>query len=794
MEGWRTFQKEFRLEEEVKTLRRELDKLRKEKEQLSLSASSSTTSCIKSATPSLEDPKDVVQNILHENLCEDVFGFKLCGAAPEQNFEKSQQPLEEIEENEERLLFQNSNRSVSTLCNDVKKHFNQNHRETKLAGTQTETVSDNNANQEFFLLETMLRNENKELEKKLSLLTIEHDELKAIQKSSLNKSQETPERPQTESGVSSAERDHTSAVQAELSQALDVISKLELEDKQKEVILKESTLENERLFEQLRKADERVKLLEEKSLERKKKIESDKRSISEKSKIFEARISELQALLDSERQAKKEADDELAARNDEYQAQIDLDLKLQKDLATLKTKLEKFEKKIAAERCKTNEKELEVMNIMQERDQLAHLLETQSLQLDNLAATHKQDADTLVAELEEMLLRSEATADELQKNNNKLSQARQLSESKLKEVREDISESKIKFDAMDDRQRTLVIENEELIKTVQKLNDDLIQSKSQDFFFADLTEKKIEERTNDAKMNLQRSFEFQLDQLKSKNSEMKTHILTLKNRLVAYEEAPPTRQTAAESMETIVDLQSVIEDQKKTIQLLREEAATAAIRPVNGSKRMLRDCDQSHHYNRYEVERLQNIIDEQEKRLSDAKTDLAKCQAHVRNQAEMIAKLQLNPDLFKKQTFEPRSIGRSSELISSSSFHPSAASNLLLEGSPKPLPVPENFGVEDDDEWRKRKNRRRTIEKDMAKLKDENVVERKRNVLLSSTPSSDSARKPKRVLSGISSRNNRLGRTPLSSDSNKEDFHSHSINFSERSQSSSNFSSQGYYE
>ncbi|CAH7689723.1 hypothetical protein PPACK8108_LOCUS24846 [Phakopsora pachyrhizi] len=591
------FQKEFRLEEEVKTLRRELDKLRKEKEQLSLSASSSTTSCIKSATPSLEDPKDVVQNILHENLCEDVFGFKLCGAAPEQNFEKSQQPLEEIEENEERLLFQNSNRSVSTLCNDVKKHFNQNHRETKLAGTQTETVSDNNANQEFFLLETMLRNENKELEKKLSLLTIEHDELKAIQKSSLNKSQETPERPQTESGVSSAERDHTSAVQAELSQALDVISKLELEDKQKEVILKESTLENERLFEQLRKADERVKLLEEKSLERKKKIESDKRSISEKSKIFEARISELQALLDSERQAKKEADDELAARNDEYQAQIDLDLKLQKDLATLKTKLEKFEKKIAAERCKTNEKELEVMNIMQERDQLAHLLETQSLQLDNLAATHKQDADTLVAELEEMLLRSEATADELQKNNNKLSQARQLSESKLKEVREDISESKIKFDAMDDRQRTLVIENEELIKTVQKLNDDLIQSKSQDFFFADLTEKKIEERTNDAKMNLQRSFEFQLDQLKSKNSEMKTHILTLKNRLVAYEEAPPTRQTAAESMETIVDLQSVIEDQKKTIQLLREEAATAAIRPVNGSKRMLRDCDQSHHYN-----------------------------------------------------------------------------------------------------------------------------------------------------------------------------------------------------
>lgn len=59
-----------------------------------------------------------------------------------------------------------------------------------------------------------------------------------------------------------------------------------------------------------------------------------------------------------------------------------------------------------------------------------------------------------------------------------------------------------------------------------------------------------------------------------------------------------------------------------------------------------------------------------------------------------------------------------------------AASVVYLEGSPRPLPVPESFGSEQKDEdWRRRKNRRRTIEADMAKLKDENVVERKRCVL-----------------------------------------------------------------
>lgn len=43
----------------------------------------------------------------------------------------------------------------------------------------------------------------------------------------------------------------------------------------------------------------------------------------------------------------------------------------------------------------------------------------------------------------------------------------------------------------------------------------------------------------------------------------------------------------------------------------------------------------------------------------------------------------------------------------------------------------------------------------MAKLRDENVVERKKNVLMSSSPR-NLQHKPKRNLSGLSSRTNRL--------------------------------------
>ncbi|EGF99469.1 uncharacterized protein MELLADRAFT_75921 [Melampsora larici-populina 98AG31] len=78
--------------------------------------------------------------------------------------------------------------------------------------------------------------------------------------------------------------------------------------------------------------------------------------------------------------------------------------------------------------------------------------------------------------------------------------------------------------------------------------------------------------------------------------------------------------------------------------------------------------------------------------------------------------------------------------------------------SPRPLPVPDSF-EDRDEEWRRRKNRRKTIEEDMAKLRDENVVERKRNVLMSSSPknlNSKHHQKPIRNLSGLSSRANRL--------------------------------------
>ncbi|KAH9818520.1 hypothetical protein DFH28DRAFT_1080917 [Melampsora americana] len=163
---------------------------------------------------------------------------------------------------------------------------------------------------------------------------------------------------------------------------------------------------------------------------------------------------------------------------------------------------------------------------------------------------------------------------------------------------------------------------------------------------------------------------------------------------------------------------------------------------------------------------------------------MAKWQGHLKSQQAIIAKIQGNPTSEHTIGSLPKpSLSMNStmnRIVSKSSAPPMSTNNNLgnyptsllggptsLSGtslnastsysnrnSPRPLPVPDSF-EDHDEEWRRRKNRRKTIEQDMAKLRDENVVERKRNVLMSSSPRNMTS-KPKRNLSGLSSRVNRL--------------------------------------
>ncbi|PLW36331.1 hypothetical protein PCANC_19444 [Puccinia coronata f. sp. avenae] len=498
-----------------------------------------------------------------------------------------------------------------------------------------------------------------------------------------------------------------------------------------------------------------------------KKVETDN---IEQVKILEAEMMDLKTALENERTARL-TDSEKVKNLEEEVASL---CTLQKDTSSVTTKLEKLEQRLTTERSKFQDKELEVMQLIQERDQAqGNVARLESL-LDEQTVQAEEDVKSIINKQAE----SQSDLEELR-------HANEAKEKDLEISRSETERLKVELEKMKIERTNQEIQQEKLERLSSRFQDDLRKMQEREQDLMEKIDSSVREKCEATSSKLHQDYNSKLAHLEDNNSKLEAHIKGLESHLATVSSGQ-RQQTTAESMETIVDLQSTIEDQNREIGNLRTEIEnlkkSAIAHPLESRSRKRSEHDHYHQSTEDELNRLYHIIDQQEKRLSDAKTDLSKWQARVRSQTEIISKLKISPEsdseLPSKSRGAPerRSTAASDHFSGSSistpnitfnnlSHHPTtikpAGLSPLLGGghhshttwqsnhrhtlsstassfapdnrSPRPLPVPQSFIASiDDDDLKRRKERRRTIENDMAKLKNESVVERKLNSLLSS--------------------------------------------------------------
>ncbi|KAH9460770.1 hypothetical protein Pst134EB_008929 [Puccinia striiformis f. sp. tritici] len=454
----------------------------------------------------------------------------------------------------------------------------------------------------------------------------------------------------------------------------------------------------------------------------------------------------------------------------------------QTDTATFATKLERLEQRLSVERNKSQEKELEVMQLIQARDRAQAQVKELGLFLNEQNTQAEENVKLISSEWESKVKQAEGQPDL-----KELRQANEVQAKKLEMFQREAARLEVDLEKMKTERAGREIHQEKLERLSARTQEDLSKMQEREQELIKKIDTIVREKCEVATSRLHEDYNSKLVHLEESNSKLEAHIKGLESHLTTVSNGQ-RQQTTAESMETIVDLQSTIEDQNREIRDLRTELEdlknSFAAHPPQSISNKRADHDHYHQSTEDELNRLYHIIDQQEKRLSDAKTDLSKWQARVRSQTELISKLKISPeadseptptirlapnrsstaacDHFPNFSSNPTNItftnlnsgsqakpaglspllggARSPAAWQNNHHHmlsssTSSSSNLAPEGrSPRPLPVPQSFiASNDDDDAKRRRERRRTIEKDMAKLKDENVVERKLSSLLSSS-------------------------------------------------------------
>ncbi|KAI7956441.1 hypothetical protein MJO28_003536 [Puccinia striiformis f. sp. tritici] len=454
----------------------------------------------------------------------------------------------------------------------------------------------------------------------------------------------------------------------------------------------------------------------------------------------------------------------------------------QTDTATFATKLERLEQRLSVERNKSQEKELEVMQLIQARDRAQAQVKELGLFLNEQNTQAEENVKLISSEWESKVKQAEGQPDL-----KELRQANEVQAKKLEMFQREAARLEVDLEKMKTERAGREIHQEKLERLSARTQEDLSKMQEREQELIKKIDTIVREKCEVATSRLHEDYNSKLVHLEESNSKLEAHIKGLESHLTTVSNGQ-RQQTTAESMETIVDLQSTIEDQNREIRDLRTEFEdlknSFAAHPPQSISNKRADHDHYHQSTEDELNRLYHIIDQQEKRLSDAKTDLSKWQARVRSQTELISKLKISPeadseptptirlapnrsstaacDHFPNFSSNPTNItftnlnsgsqakpaglspllggARSPAAWQNNHHHmlsssTSSSSNLAPEGrSPRPLPVPQSFiASNDDDDAKRRRERRRTIEKDMAKLKDENVVERKLSSLLSSS-------------------------------------------------------------
>ncbi|KAI9628104.1 hypothetical protein H4Q26_018214 [Puccinia striiformis f. sp. tritici PST-130] len=415
----------------------------------------------------------------------------------------------------------------------------------------------------------------------------------------------------------------------------------------------------------------------------------------------------------------------------------------QTDTATFATKLERLEQRLSVERNKSQEKELEVMQLIR------RVIEPRR---------NGRNVKLISSEWESKVKQAEGQPDL-----KELRQANEVQAKKLEMFQREAARLEVDLEKMKTERAGREIHQEKLERLSARTQEDLSKMQEREQELIKKIDTIVREKCEAATSRLHEDYNSKLVHLEESNSKLEAHIKGLESHLTTVSNGQ-RQQTTAESMETIVDLQSTIEDQNREIRDLRTELEdlknSFAAHPPQSISNKRADHDHYHQSTEDELNRLYHIIDQQEKRLSDAKTDLSKWQARVRSQTELISKLKISPEADSEPTptirlapnrsstaaskpagLSPLLGGARSPAAWQNNHHhmlsssTSSSSNLAPEGrSPRPLPVPQSFiASNDDDDAKRRRERRRTIEKDMAKLKDENVVERKLSSLLSSS-------------------------------------------------------------
>jgi len=575
------------------------------------------------------------------------------------------------------------------------------------------------------------------------------------------------------------------------------------------------------------------------------KVETDS---VEQVKALETEMTDLKAALEEERTTRLTDSEKLKSLEEEV-ARLST---LQKDTSTFTAKLDRLEQRLSSERNKSQQKELEVMQLIQERDQVqGHVEKLESL-LTEQTVQAEENVKSIINEWELKVKQAEGQSDL-----EELKRANEAQEKDLQKFRSETENLKVDLEKMKIERTNQEIQQEKLERLSSRFQEDLKKMREKEQDLMEKIDSIVREKCEATSSRLHEDYRSKLTHLQESNSNLEAHIKGLESHLTTVSNGQ-RQQTTAESMETIVDLQSTIEDQNREIKDLRTEIEnlknSANSHPHESRLNKRAEHDHYHQSTEDELSRLYNIIDQQEKRLSDAKTDLSKWQARVRSQTEIISKLKIAPESDSEAPpsstrgmSERRTTTDTNNLASSGINTPNITFNNLGYGSPtkpaglspllgdttwqrnhhhtlslsssssfapdgrspRPLPVPQSFiASTNDDDAKRRKERRRTIEKDMAKLKNENVVEKKLHSLLSSpnfralpNPSQDSKYKPPvSPLQLSSSHRFKVSSSPLLSSnptSSTNMSRNHSRQSGQASPTASSFScssQRGYYE
>ncbi|POW06331.1 hypothetical protein PSHT_10413, partial [Puccinia striiformis] len=423
----------------------------------------------------------------------------------------------------------------------------------------------------------------------------------------------------------------------------------------------------------------------------------------------------------------------------------------QTDTATFATKLERLEQRLSVERNKSQEKELEVMQLIQARDRAQAQVKELGLFLNEQNTQAEENVKLISSEWESKVKQAEGQPDL-----KELRQANEVQAKKLEMFQREAARLEVDLEKMKTERAGREIHQEKLERLSARTQEDLKQE------LIKKIDTIVREKCEVATSRLHEDYNSKLVHLEESNSKLEAHIKGLESHLDHRLE----RAKAANYRRKYGDYRrsSKLEDGARGPQELFRCPSTS----IDSNKRA--DHDHYHQSTEDELNRLYHIIDQQEKRLSDAKTDLSKWQARVRSQTELISKLKISPeadseptptirlapnrsstaacDHFPNFSSNPTNItftnlnsgsqakpaglspllggARSPAAWQNNHHHmlsssTSSSSNLAPEGrSPRPLPVPQSFiASNDDDDAKRRRERRRTIEKDMAKLKDE---------------------------------------------------------------------------